>query len=67
MAKSMGQIQFGAHKGKDIEDVPDRYLKWLIGEKWFQDKFPTLWDNIKKELKYRDQFDLHIEEDKDEY
>jgi hypothetical protein len=26
----MPQIDFGKHKGSDIEDVPNDYLRWLI-------------------------------------
>ena len=66
MDRSLGQIPFGkVHKGKDIEDIPDQYLKWISGEKWFQEKFSELHKNILKELKYRDRFDLHIKEDRD--
>ena len=32
MAESLGQMSFGKYKGKDIEDVPDSYLKWFIIE-----------------------------------
>ena len=64
MAKSLGQIPFGKYKGVDIEDVPDNYLIWLKGETWFMTREPKLHENIKKELKYRDQFDLHIKEGK---
>lgn len=63
MAESLGQIPFGKFKGSDIEDVPDSYLKWVIGEDWFKEKFKDLCGNIKKELKYRDDFDLHIKEE----
>lgn len=62
MAESLGQISFGKYKGKDIEDVPDNYLEWISGEGWFKEKFSKLCENIKKELDYREKFDLHIEE-----
>lgn len=62
MAESLGQIPFGKFRGIDIEDIPDDYLKWVIGEDWFKVKFKTLCEIIKKELKYRDDFDLHIKE-----
>jgi len=61
MAESMGQIPFGkTYKGKDIEDVPDSYLRWFIGEDNIRERYPDLCKNIKKELEYRDKFDLHI-------
>lgn len=62
MAKSLGQMSFGKYKGKDIEDVPDNYLKWFIGKDDIVRRNGILCDNIKKELKYRDDFDLHVEE-----
>ena len=65
MAKSLGQIPFGKFKGIDIEDIPDSYLEWISGELWFRSREPNLHENIKKELKYRERFDLHIG-DKDE-
>jgi uncharacterized protein (DUF3820 family) len=55
-------MSFGKYKGKDIEDVPDSYLKWFIGEDDIVRRNGILCDNIKKELKYRDDFDLHVEE-----
>ena len=51
---------FGKFKGKDIENIPDSYLEWVKGEKWFQTREPKLYENIKKELAYRDKFDLHV-------
>ena len=60
MAESLGQIPFGTHKDKDIEDVPDSYLSWIKGEDWFKNKFPFLCKNINKELEYRNRFNLHI-------
>ena len=56
MAESMWVIPFGIHKGKDIEDVPTKYLDWLKGEKWFKDKFTKECIIVNKELKFRDQF-----------
>ncbi len=60
MADSLGQIPFGKFKGKDIEDVPDSYLIWVSGELWFKTREPKLYENIKKEIAYRDKFDLHV-------
>lgn len=63
MAESLGQIPFGKYKGIDIEDVPDSYLIWITGELWFKTREKELYENIKKELKYREKFDLHIGEE----
>jgi len=64
MAKSLGQIPFGKFKGLDIEDVPDSYLTWIKGEKWFAAREPKLCENIKKEIEYREKFNLHIVDEK---
>jgi uncharacterized protein (DUF3820 family) len=56
MAESLGKIPFGIHKGKDMEDCPTDYLKWVKGEKWFQDRYPQLCKNVLAELKYRERF-----------
>jgi hypothetical protein len=66
MAGSLGKITFGKFKGKDIEDVPDSYLEWVGGEQWFKDGYPLLGANIKKELEYRDRFNLHIKDERDD-
>jgi len=61
MAESLGIMPFGKHKGKEIEEIPDSYLEWFVGEKDIREKNKTLCENIKKELKYREQWDCHIE------
>jgi len=62
MADSLGHLTFGKFKDVDIEDIPDSYLIWVSGEGWFKTQQSKLCDNIKKELAYRDKFDLHIVE-----
>lgn len=62
MAKSMWTIPFGKYIRRDVEDVPDDYLEWVKGEDWFKNKFPKERIIIEKELKYREQFNLHIKE-----
>jgi len=61
MAKSLGQMPFGAFSGKDIEDIPNNYLSHIIGEKWFATREPKLAENIKKEIAYRKKWDIFIE------
>jgi hypothetical protein len=63
MADSLGKTTFGKYKGKDIEDVPDSYLEWFVGEHDIVAKNPLLCANIKKELGYREKFNLHIKGD----
>lgn len=26
----MNKVPFGKHKGKNIEDIPDKYLSWVV-------------------------------------
>jgi uncharacterized protein (DUF3820 family) len=66
MAESLGKITFGKFKEHDIEDIPDSYLNWIKGEQWFKIKEPKLCNAIKTELVYRNKFDLHIIEDREE-
>lgn len=47
---------FGAHNGKLVCDVDTAYLLWIKGEKWFQDKFPLLLEQVEIELEYRKDF-----------
>jgi len=61
MAETMWKLPFGKYINKDIEDVPDSYLIWITGEDWFKKKFAKQRIIINKELKYREQFDKHIE------
>lgn len=48
-------ITFGKHKGKDLEDIPDEYLRWLITTNMSE----TLILEAEKELEYRDNYNLH--------
>jgi uncharacterized protein (DUF3820 family) len=55
-------IPFGKYKDILICDVPNWYLEYIIGEKWFKEKFVDLLILIEKELKYRKQFDIIIKD-----
>ena len=35
-------MPFGAHKGTAMQDVPSRYLDWLIGQHWISE-----WPRVK--------------------
>jgi uncharacterized protein (DUF3820 family) len=66
MAESLGKLPFGKYKGTDLEDVPDGYLRWFVGEDNIVSQNKILCDNIRKELKYREKFDLQIKEEERE-
>lgn len=51
---------FGKFNGVLIADVPNSYLTWIVGEKFFKDKFDNLYQQVIIENKYRKQFDIMI-------
>lgn len=53
-------MPFGKHKGKDLEDVPSSYLRWLAGEV-NQQQHAELLKAAEAELKFRTKFDGHFE------
>ncbi len=44
------QMPFGNFIGKALEDVPLRYLDWLIGRTWVKKKFPQCYNFVVKYL-----------------
>jgi hypothetical protein len=56
MAKSMWTMPFGKHEGEDIEDIPTSYLRWLLDQEWFPEKYPRGYEYADAELNYREQF-----------
>lgn len=51
-------IPFGKHKGKDIEDIPSGYLKWLA-ENCEDDEIATAAD---QEYSFRTDHNTHFED-----
>ena len=56
----MSELNFGKFKGQDIESIPSDYLRWVVCENWFEDKYPHLVEEIDLELKYRDNWSKHF-------
>lgn len=54
------KIPFGRHRNELIADIPNGYLEWLLDQDFFETKFHEHWEMTKKELEYRDKFDIHI-------
>jgi len=54
-------MPWGDFRGKEIEDIPSNYLKWLA-ENCKDDSIATVAD---KEWTYREEFDCHIEDDRE--
>ena len=53
-------LPFGAHKGKDIVDVDSEYLRWLLEQDWFLNKFKDLTKAIEEELNHRTKMNCHF-------
>ena len=60
MADSLWTLPFGKYKGKDIEEVPNWYLHFLLEQDWFVTKFSDKTPIVEKELDYRERFDITI-------
>lgn len=50
-------ITFGKYKGKDLEDIPSDYLKWLITEAKCDDD--DLIEAANEEYNFRDNWKTH--------
>ena len=60
----MAIIPFGKYRGEEIEDIPSSYLRFLLNEEWFEERFEDLYDEVSDVYDYRDRHDLHWEEEK---
>lgn len=54
-------LNFGKHRGRDVAEVPDTYLDWLMGEKWFV-KRPDA-EDVARELMARKRSHYHVEDE----
>ena len=54
-------IPFGKFRDLNIEEVPSRYLLWLVDQDWFNDEHVELSNAVVKELEWREKWDRHIE------
>lgn len=55
-------ILFGKYKGVDIGEIPDTYLDYLLGERWFltHPKNQTLIPEIQQELATRQRSRCYV-------
>lgn len=44
-------IDFGKHKGRDLDEVPASYLLWMFEQKSFEITKPEIYAYIKRNLK----------------
>lgn len=61
------KIPFGNYKGEEIERIPSGYLRWLVLQDWFEEKFPELLKKAEEELGFRDENECHFYEEGDHY
>ena len=47
------KMPFGIHCDEKITELPTKYLKYLIGEDWFKERFPEHYDEAKETLELR--------------
>lgn len=58
------RLTFGKYKDISIDFVNSGYLKWLIEQDWFEEKFQDQWDGVTDELSTRDYEQAHFYADK---
>ena len=54
---------FGKFKDKEIDLLPNRYLKWILQQDWFLSEYPNLSNVVLEELKWRKEQGVVIEDD----
>jgi uncharacterized protein (DUF3820 family) len=53
---------FGKHKGKDVAEIPDGYLRWFAGQDWAENEHEELFETAQEELRWRNETGQHWEE-----
>jgi len=54
------EMPFGKYEGWALDEIPDSYLRWLIEQDWFEEKFEDLFEEVEAELAWRDEVNEHI-------
>ena len=55
-------MPLGKFKGKLICNIPNSYLEWIVGEKWFKQKYSRLCIIAEMEIAYRKRYDVIIKD-----
>lgn len=61
MANPELEVKWGRFWGSTIEELPSPYLRY-IADSWVEEEYITA---AQDELKYRDQHDLHFDEEEE--
>ena len=56
-------LSFGKFSGKSIEEIPSKYLFWLLEQDWFETKYSYLVEPVEFELDWRTRMDRHFEDE----
>lgn len=59
----MSKLPFGKFKGREIEETPSGYLKWLVLQDWFEEQYTELLKEAEEELAFRDIWCKHFYEE----
>lgn len=56
-------IPFGKHRGREVEEVPSDYLRWLMEQEWFEsERWEELYVEVEDELETRERSYAHFYE-----
>ena len=58
------ELPFGKYRDIEIEEVPSDYLRWLVLQDWFENRYPELLKEAEEELSFRDINMSHFYEEK---
>ena len=50
-------MPFGEHNGEKVVDLPTRYLKYLMDQDWFPEKFKSLHKEVEAVLIFRGEME----------
>jgi len=56
------RLEFGKFKGRLLADVPNSYLTWMEDQEFVETRHPTLYRMALLERKYRNDFNIVVEE-----
>ena len=58
------KLPFGKYKNISLELIPSGYLKWLLEQDWFEEKFSDEFTAVEEVMSTRDYEQSHFYEDK---